>query len=585
MKRNFLLLTLAGAFSMALLASASKALAQCAQMNGNYAFKIVGGEIDTSTTGGNPSPVGMSGIGVFSASGCAVTGGEIIMSDATNFIAAPQLLNWGLGPLVPGFKGTLTGSNITGGSYAFATASSGVVTLTFDTLPSGTASYTFAVSATAGSNALALPPEMRGVRIDPGDILTIQIEQQAVVSAAEFYNPIAFTFEADGGGFPGGLFGVGTSGINGELALGKDPIGINSRNNGTGLFGGGNLFWNSNDEYFVDSASLNPGIITPADLSLPGGAFFCDLVYAPIAAPSTVDGTLNGGSAFESEFSCPAAGALFETSLVLWGPRNVDGFVITTGENAAAYAGAATATTAKTTAPLEATLTPGGAVALNSGSPTATLTLTNVSPAPMLDSSVTVVSNVNKTNVVGFGSDVTITGGTCLTPVAAPVLLASDDALDTIIDPTEFGSYTSCTIDLSESGCTNPNAACLETAKQEDAACTNGPNTAGSKCTGFGLPATWGSTCCTGYHTGPTCSGVPAPYSYCTGYQTGSAVVAEPYACCTGAGTGTCSTTMSGYLQLAGNGIAVLDCVGSPRCVASGKQTTTGYTLPISCGP
>ncbi len=578
MKRNFLLLTLAGAFSMALLGSASKASAQYAQMNGNYAFKVVGGEVDTSTTGGNPSPVGISGIGVFAANGAgSITGGEIILSDAQTFVAAPQFLNYGFGPVVPGFKGSLSSSNITGGTYGFSSASTGVLTLTFNTLPSGTQSYTFAISADTGNG------EFRGVRVDPGNILTIQIDAQPAVTAKEFLNPIQFTFEAEGGGFPGGLFGVGSSGINGELALAADPIGINARNNGTGLLGGGNLFWNSNDEYFVDSVNLNPGVITPADLSLPGGAFFCDLIYAPYATPSTVDGTLNGSSIFNAEFGCPANSAGFETSLVLWGPKNIDGFVITTGENGTAYQGAATATTGMATAPLSVTLTPPGAVAFTGAPSAVTLTLTDLSPSALESSGVSLSANANSKNVVGWpGTDVSITSSTC---VGVPVLLDSDNALNQIIDPTDFGGDNICTVTLTYAGgCTNPNAACLETAKQEDLACTNGPNTAGSKCTGAGTPATWGSTCCTGYHTGPTCSGTPAPQSYCTGYQTGNAVVTEPYACCTGVGAGTCGT-MSGKLLIAGNSIAITDCVGSPRCYASGTQTATGYTLPVTCAP
>ncbi len=82
MKRNFLLLGLAGAFGMALLGSASKALAQCAtgtvgtQLNGNYAIKVLGAQVDFGTAG-DPAPAPLAGIGVFNADGaCDITGGE-----------------------------------------------------------------------------------------------------------------------------------------------------------------------------------------------------------------------------------------------------------------------------------------------------------------------------------------------------------------------------------------------------------------------------------------------------------------------------------------------------------------------------
>src|SRR5208337_1171540 len=127
MKRNFLTLALAGAFGLALLASASQALS-CPPGKvsylpaGNYAFLITGDQTDTAGTPGDPAPNPIAAIGVFVSDGlCDVTGGEMI-EDTGGVFSGPATIIPGGMPVLGG------GGNVVGG-YNYNTDNTGILEL------------------------------------------------------------------------------------------------------------------------------------------------------------------------------------------------------------------------------------------------------------------------------------------------------------------------------------------------------------------------------------------------------------------------------------------------------------------------
>ncbi len=498
MKRNSLLLALAGAFAMALLGSASKALAQCAagtvgtQLSGNYAIKVLGAQVDFGTPG-DPAPAPIAGIGVFNADGsCGITGGEFIYNDDGNFTGPGT----DPGPLagITAFTGSLS-ANIDPASsfYYFNSNNQGVLVLSDSAsgnvfafgiaMASGNAEFRGAringtgpgIAAVPHANISSGPPSIPNS--SPGDPVSIVGEKQAAVTDAQFQNPVAINFDGVSGGVNGaGPYGLGYIPVSGQVQV-----------NAGFVDGGGNLFYN-----------YNGGTIDGSPI-LGGRAFVCDFTETFLSTPSTVDGTENTEAVFNGDFGCVLSGMDNETSSVLWGSANQYAFVMTTGAYGAPYTGISIGQADKSTiAGLDHAV--GSLLSIKSATPK-TLTITNDTAEPL-----------NITSIAGSGgaftSGAVTIGGTCPNPGDVP----SNNVLN---------GPGSCTVVLSDSGvsCDTINSSC-----------TDGANDVASACTAAATPY----PCCTSAGKGVTCGR------------------AKPYACCTGVGTGTCGIgSQTGTLTIA----------------------------------
>lgn len=473
MKRNFLLLGLAGAFAMALLGSASKALAQCAagtvgtQLNGNYAIKILGAQIDGGTPG-DPTPAPIAGIGVFHADGaCDITGGELIYNDNGTFTGPttdPSPLT-----SITAFTGSLSANIDPASSFYFFNSNNQGVLVLSDSVSGNVFAFGIAmalgnaefrgarINGTGQSGvdavpALSAPPTIPNS--DPGDPVSIVGEKQAAVTMAQFANAVALNFD----GVSGGVNGAG------PLGLGYVPISgqaqVNAVSVGSG--GGGNLFYNNNGGY-VDGAPNG------------GKAFVCDFTETFLSTPSTEDGTENTEAVFNADFGCRLSGMDNETSSVLWGSTNQYAFIMTTGAYGAPYLGIATGQADK--AVITGLDHAVGSLLLIKTATPKTLTITNDTAEPL-----------NITSIAGSGgaftSGAVTIGGTCPNPGDVP----SNNVLN---------GPGSCTVVLSDSG---PSCDTLATL-----------------CTKAGRPY----ACCTGAGTGPTCG---------IGTQTGTLTIASDHA-------------------------------------------------------
>ncbi len=473
MKRNFLTLALAGAFGLALLGSASAALAAgiCPPgttngglLAGNYAIKIAGAVTETSITNGDPEPIPEAGIGVIQVDGlCDITAGELIFNknDTVAGWSSPTTINVAGAPFVPAFSGTMVGYPAGDyGAYYFNTNHSGTITLI--DAPSGL-SFTFGVTAEAGGL------EFRGARIDPGDPLVILGEKQNVTALGTngvntFLTTTGVSFDAGSGGVVGGALGVGFDAVQTEVAEHYDP------ETGTVVEGGGSIFFNVDNGY--DSTFANGFQIIPPG----GGALVCDFHETIIGAgPSVTDGTQVTDAALNGDFGCPLGGNGFENASVVWGTVNQSAFILTTGSGGIASGGPSTGSASKAIA------TGIGKILPTSG----VLTTTNLNPNPSVTLTVTngSVEPIDYTGISLSGTvpDVTITGGTCLTTGGA---IPANNPLIGVAFP--LGTNT-CTITLTDSGamCTPlGNAACTKTAKPY-ACCTGlGTGTCAGKETG-----------------------------------------------------------------------------------------------------
>jgi len=454
MKRNFLTLALAAAFGMALLGSASKALAACAPgttngglVAGNYAIKIGGAITDTGgcfagPTCPDPSPNPISGLGVIHLDGtCDITAGELILNQGGVW-SSPTSINLAGPPFVPAFTGTMTAAD--SGSYSFNSNNVGTIGL-FDAW-SGLL-LVFGVQTETGG------AEFRGARINSGDPMVILGEKQAAgITAATFLTASSVSFDAGSGGTPSSGTGVGFDAVQAQALLHLDPETLTTPE------GGGSIFFNVDNGY---DSSVFPGfqILPPG-----GGALVCDFHQNIIEAPSTSDGTYATDAALDGDFSCPLVGAHFENVSLLWGSANQYGWLMTTGDSGVASGLGALGGAGKATATGIGHMSAGALVLVSSNinpAPSGTLTLTNDAAEPIDFAAITVST-----------PDVTIVGGTCN---AAGGQVASNSPL--------FGPGT-CTITLQDTG----------------AQCTTAPS---SVCTHPGLPY----LCCTGPGTG-TCAGV-----------------------------------------------------------------------------
>jgi hypothetical protein len=223
MKRIFLSFALAGAFVMALLGSASKAMATCgagivgAAVKGNYAIKIVGAEIDTGA-GGDPAPNPIVGIGVIALDGaCDVTGGELIFNDGGTFTgpahdASPR-------NAVVAFSGSLSANISPGTSYALNANNTGFLTLV-DTAGglNGGFGVVFGITVEAGG------AEFRGVRLTAGTAAGTPPPNDA---------PLTILGERQGSATPG-TPALTTSTFESTRAISCDTVGISGNSFGLG---------------------------------------------------------------------------------------------------------------------------------------------------------------------------------------------------------------------------------------------------------------------------------------------------------------------------------------------------------------
>jgi subtilase-type serine protease len=443
MKRIFLAFALSGALGMALLGSASRAMATCAPgtvgaaILGNYAIKIVGAGVDTGVSG-DPVPNPIVGIGVIAVDGaCDVTGGELIYNDGGTITgpandAPPR-------NAVVAFSGSLSANISAGTSYSLNTNNTGFLSL-IDTTGgmNGGHPVTFGITVESGG------AEFRGVRINggvaagsppPDDApLTILGERQGsatpgtpALTTATFENP--FAIQCDNVGTTSTGLGLGYQPLSGTVQehpfppLGTDSIVVNS-----------NLWFNNNGGTINGTTLVSPN----------GGAFLCDvggdlvgptILPSGFGAPSLVDGTQNTDGLFENNFGCPIA-ANTDSSWVLWGSSYQNAFTIVTGEQLPGkgftpVTSVESCTAGKTIVGGTDHLAP-SPVTLHSTGASATITITNDSASPMDYASITLSSALS-----GF---VTITGGTCTTSAGS---IPSDNLM--------FGPG-SCTIILADTG-------------------------------------------------------------------------------------------------------------------------------------
>ena len=392
MKRTFLTLALAGAFGLALLGSASASLAATCPPGtvsylpvGNYAFLMTGAVTDTTGTGADPWPLPIAAIGVFHSTGtCSIDTGEMV-EDSGGTFSGPAVIIPSVPPVV-GFGG----ANLAGG-YEYNTDNTGTLEL-IDFSTGET--FIFGVANEVGNT------EARGDRINPGDPVSILIEKQAVVTAAQFGESAAGMNSAlnISGLATGGPLGLGYGATAGTVSENLDPETV------TSFVAGGDLFYNNNNGWITGIGQVIP----PG-----GGAFVGDFNEFLTSVPSLVDGTQNTDAVFTSAFGNPLAGAHDETSSVLWGTGNNRAFILVTGVGTGPFPGISSGVAGASLATID-TVTPTAtlvASALNPH-PSATITIKNGRGRPL---------NIASFALSASLPDVTITpGGTCTTPASVP---------------------------------------------------------------------------------------------------------------------------------------------------------------------
>jgi hypothetical protein len=404
MKRNFLLLALTGAFAVAILANATRALATCpvigglqtvgTQLSGNYAIKVTGAQTDTQmcSYSGNmcpdPTPVPISGIGVINTDGaCDVTGGEFIYNDGSSFTGPA---NYGYGPT---FQGSLTanivagtGSPATNSNYYFNSNNQGVLTLV-DSASGNT--FEFAITYESGNTAF------RGARLNPGDPLSITGELQPAVETTDFDNPSSIIFELEGTGV---YSGTGYFSIEVTQAEHLDP------ETNTIQEGGGGIFWNLDNGYYFFSQTAPLG----------GGPLVWDFHQTILSGPSNTDGTQTALWTMNNDFvnfnqGNTAPGDLVQISSVVWGSSNQYQWAMRFNSNDPFYADVGIGTGGKVTAAGTDHLS-AYSVALTSSvsnpNPSATLTLTNDSVEPLDLTGLTLSAGLTDVTVASYPDQV-----------------------------------------------------------------------------------------------------------------------------------------------------------------------------------
>ncbi|MGC1342254.1 MAG: hypothetical protein WA854_08000 [Candidatus Binataceae bacterium] len=399
-----------------------------AAIQGIYAIKIVGADLDTPG-GTDPTPNPIVGIGVIAVDGaCDVTGGELIYNDGgtiTGPATGPPSQRAG----IVGFSGSLSANISPTTSYSLNTNNTGFLTLV-DTAAGGMNggnAVTFGITVTVNG------AEFRGVRTNGGTAagplptddapLSIVGERQGsatpgtpAITSATFQNSYSVLCD--------------TTGTTGSLGLGYEPV------SGTSVqhpfpIGDGRVVINGNFWFNNNGGTVNGSpLVSPS-----GGAFFCDSAGI-VLSQSLVDGTQNTDALYENNFGCPLYGFGDETSSVLWGSSNQNAFTVVTGTAANAgftpFKGVSSCTSAKTVNGGAVHVAPGAVTVHSSGAPV-TLTITNDSQGPLDYSSIALSPALS-----GF---VTMTGATCNTATAGSI--PSNNLA--------FGPGT-CTVTLADSG-------------------------------------------------------------------------------------------------------------------------------------
>jgi hypothetical protein len=434
MKQGYLLFALAVAFGVALLGSASTAMATCsagtvgAAVKGNYAIKIVGAEVDIGAAG-DPKPNPIVAIGVIALDGAwDVTGGELIFNDAGTITgpahdASPR-------NAVVAFSGSLSANISAGTSYELNTNNTGFLVLTDTTGGmNGGNPVSFGITVESGG------AEFRGVRVNGGTDGGIPPANDA---------PMTILGERQGSATPG-TPAITTTTFEGSSAISCDTIATTSTGFGlgyqpvSGVFAEypfapvGTTSIERNENLWFNN---NGGTINGSTVVAPtGGAFLCDLAGGTLGAPSLADGTQNTEGLFQNNFGCLFAGVNLDSSEVLWGSTYQNQFTISTGQQVPGsgwvpVTSVSSCTAGKTIAGGTDHLAPSPVTVHSTGA--VTITVTNDSATPLTFTSITLSSALS-----GF---VTITGGSCSTVVNS---IHSDNLA--------FGPG-SCTITLADTG-------------------------------------------------------------------------------------------------------------------------------------
>jgi len=371
MKRNFSLLTLAAA-GLWLLASAPAFAACPAGLSGTqlsaglWTIKIEGFKTDNATCGTScpdPTPQSEGCFGVIQSDGaCDITGGDVICA-FNNTITSPALVGG-----IPAFGGVTTAADT--GSYFFNSNNTGQLTLI-----EGTSGKVMSFGVVAGLGNLT----MQGASVfDAGHpallkdplILTVQKRSQSI-SSAQFQVGTSVAFDPAGGGAGGNGLGKGFDAVGVATEQHLDP------ETNTTLEGGGSIFFNVDGGYDSD---VVPGVqVFPSSL-------ICDFhtTVLQLNVGAGQDGTELTSAGLNPDYSCPLAGAAFQTASVLYGTTNGNAYIATTGSAGAPAHGLAIANGTRA-------ITPGSDTGANlifvtsagNPSPTATATIINGSTEPL----------------------------------------------------------------------------------------------------------------------------------------------------------------------------------------------------------
>jgi hypothetical protein len=391
MKRNYFLTTLAAAGMLLLGSAPSFAACPAGTIGtplaaGQWAIKIQGFVTDTATCGTScpdPTPVSRACYGVIVSDGaCDITGGDVICDK----VPAPGITSPSTTAGFPDFSGTPSPANDVG-SYFFNSNNTGQIAIVDNT---GGQTYAFGIVAELGN------VEMRGASLYPGatsDPLVITIEKRnQTITAAQFLNQDAVTFDPAGGGAGGNGLGKGFDAVGVATTEHLDP------ETNTTPEGGGSIFFNVDGGYDSDIA---PGVqLIPSTL-------ICDF-HQTLLSQHTGDGTQLTSASLNGDYSCPLAGAAFQTATVLWGSSNQNAFIATVGAAGGPASGLALGTA-------DRAIVPGspqgqGLIFVTTASnphPTLTATITNGSTEPLDWTNVTING--------GLAGLVSIVGGTCPT--------------------------------------------------------------------------------------------------------------------------------------------------------------------------
>ena len=351
-------------------ASSASATTTCSQLQGNWAIKMVGANIDNGTAT-EPAPQPVAGVGVINiAANCTVTG-ELIFNNNGTYT----------GPGSDGFFASVTGFTGSLAGNLFGQVFPGVATvLRLEDHASGDLFF-FAINIESGN------AEFLGTNISSptGAPISIVGEKQATVTSTQFLSNSALV--CDGINLHGNLVGFGYSSVSETLQANLDP-------DGTGATKAGGV-WISN--------------------GIPGIPFVQQCGFTATvnsnSVNSTLDGTENTEAIYNNDYNntCVLQGLDFETSAVLWGATNKNAFVILTGTNSGPVPAVVTCK-ADPISVVKPTLTPASAtitIPATSPSTSKTLVLTNNSNKPLN------IASISVSGAVTSEIALSVTGASC----------------------------------------------------------------------------------------------------------------------------------------------------------------------------